>query len=1458
MKKKINKIKIILLISIILLSSNISGQEYSFSNYLSSGNNNMNVYNIEKVNDGILVFGDYLGTLNILGSSYVATGRDMYLIKYNNDFQIQWIEQIGGTLADFAYDLKVASDGSIYLLGSFTGTCLFDGANQITSDGLFDVVLAKYTSAGSFVWGKKVAYNASDQYGTSIDIDINGDILIGGYYATSIAFDGASFTSAYGMYFAKFDNAGIFQWAKNIPATSNSTKLQSLSAFTDGYYFNGNIKDTTSFDLGDEISNSETYTDVFLYKTDFNGDGLWVRRTYGDGNALTGSITKDEYGSIYYTGYYAGTQLEVDFNETTVSSTILYNNGTKLDIFVIKYNKEGNLIWCEDYGQTGEDFARDINYQNDFLYITGYFTDTLIFGNDTLLSGSATDYDAFLGMIDVGGNTLKAVSIIDSNTGNESGMELSSDNANNAYWGGYFKSSSITIGDSTFTNPFPSKSCVFVSKYKPPYVAAFTKKKDVSCNLGSDGELIVTPYFGVLPYSYSWSHDIGLNDSTATGLTAGTYTVTVTDALDSIATAQYTITEPDSFIFNPAITQVTTCSYSAEGAINLNVTGGNGENTYYWFEAEGGSGIQLTLEDQFNLTAGMYSVTVTDSKGCTNDTVIYITGPQAITFGSSTVTNYTSPVIKGEIDLEFIGGFGDPASYLFNWTGPSSYSSTDEDIIDLEPGNYTVTTTDVHLCDFDTTFTVIDLDTFYVYISDYKDACNGTINGNATASYFSPDNHTNITYQWDANAGNQITAKATGLAPGRYYYVTITDLENIPNSVMVDSIYIDELTYTFNGAISGSSTSTLDCYGNTDGFIDLIITNPGILPYSYSWSTSATTQDLINLPIGTYSVIATDANECQFSISNYIIDQPSSIAATADIVSEPTCYGYYDGEVTVDRNGGTSPYTYQWNDPGFQTARNATGLDAGNYTVIVTDFNGCTKSSSVMLTQPEIINAIKTLYPVSCNAGNNGAALLTVTGGTVSATYIYNWSTTNGSGLVLGAEDQTTLTAGNYNFTITDDNACAHIDSVEILEPEILEITDESKTDIITCFGDATGTITITASGGTGTLTYTLNPGAIQTNNTGLFTGLITGNYTVDIDDANNCGPITSNSIIINEPSQINIEETSINHVLCNGANTGSIDITVTGGTVATTYTYAWSTSDGSGLVVDAEDQTGLSAGTYELTVTDDNLCTAITSITINEPLAISIEETLITDISCFGLTNGAIDITITGGTIATTYTYAWSTLDGSGLVADAEDQTGLSVGSYDLTVTDDNICSAITAIEIIQPGEIIIDSTRIVDATAETASDGSITIYVKGGSEVYDFTLNPGAIATNQTGIFPGLVPGNYTINVIDSEGCGPFSSSTLTVSFPDGINDPSLENYINIYPNPTSSKFFIEIENIQYDSYTITIFDITGKSIYSEKITYKGLLKKEFDLSEYAKGVYSINFTFKNNTISKKIILQ
>ncbi|HAN19165.1 MAG: hypothetical protein A2X13_09815 [Bacteroidetes bacterium GWC2_33_15] len=1372
MKKQNFSIKVIFFLSLLIQSLIISGQEYSLSALLSASNG-INIYNIKKVSDGIIVYGDYKGTLNANGT-HIADDRDVYLVKYNNDFQIQWAKQIGGTLIDLASDLKVSEDGSIYLLSSFTGTCLFNGTNQISSTGSYDVILAKYNNSGDFIWGKNIAYNLADQYGTCMTIDKFGDLIIGGYYKDSISFSDTSFVSSYGMYYAKLDNGGNFLWAKNIPSTSSSSQLRSLSAFNDGYYINGIFKETSSFDLGNEISNTVSYTDVFLYKTDFSGDGLWLRRTYGDKNAFTGTITNDEYDNVYYTGYFGGLQMEIDLNETQKSNTILYNNGVTQDIFILKYNKEGSLIWAMDYGMSGDDFDRDIKYQNNFLYITGYFTDSLIFGSDTLFSGSTTDMDAFLGMIDRGGNTLKAIKVTDSNDGSESGMKLSSDSYNNAFWGGYFNSTSITIGDSTFINPYSGKRSVFVSKYKPPYVAAFTKKTNVSCNQGSDGELIVTPYFGVLPYTYSWSHDAGLNDSTATGLTAGTYTVTVTDFLDSVAVVQYTLTEPDSFIFDPAITQVTTCSYSAEGAINLNVTGGNGENTYYWFEADGGSGVQLTMEDQFNLTTGSYSVTVTDSKGCTSDTTIYITGPESITFSNTIVTNYSGPMAKGKIDLVYEGGFGDPASYAFSWQGPSGYTSSEDSISNLDPGNYTVTASDVHSCDFDTTFNVKDLDTFYVYISDYKHACNGTINGHATASYYSPEGHTNITYQWDANADNQITAKATNLAPGRYYYVTVTDLDNTPNSVMVDSIYIDELSYTFSGSISGISTTTLGCYGDTDGFIDLNITDAGTLPYLYLWNTGATTQDLINLPVGTYSVTATDANECQFSVTNYQISQPTVLAATAEIVSKPSCYGDYDGEITVLRNGGTGPYTYQWNDPGFQTEQNATGLDVGYYTVTVTDYNGCTKNASVNLTQPDALSVIKTVYPVSCNSGNDGTALLIVTGGTVSGSYTYDWSTTNGSGLVLGNEDQITLTTGNYDFTITDDNACTYLDSVEITEPDILEITNESKTDVSTCFGDTNGTITITASGGTGTLTYTLNPGAIQVNNTGVFTGLTAGTYTVDVDDINGCGPVTSNSI------------------------------------------------------------------------------------TIEEPIQISIEETLTTNASCFSLSDGSVDITVSGGTIASDYNYNWSTANGSGLVNGNADQSGLSAGTYNLTVTDNNSCSETTSIIINQPDEIVIDSTKIIDASSEMANDGSITIYVKGGAGTYNFTLNPGAVQTNQTGIFTGLLPGEYTIEVVDTDGCGPVTSDALTVSYTVGLDNVNFTDNIKVYPNPTSSKITVEINNIQTDGYTISIFDVTGMQVYSEKIKKEGLIKKEIDLSGYAKGIYSIQIIMQDRIMSQKIILQ
>jgi hypothetical protein len=1342
-----------------LVINTVIGQDFNTSNFI-SGSDNIRVNETIKLTDGYVLFGDFLGTIN-RPETIAADNRDIFLAKYDDNFNPIWINHIGGTLIDLANDIVTDLQDNIYILGSFQDKCSFNGTNELLSDGNYDVFIAKYTSSGTFIWAKKIAFNATNQRGSSIDFD-GTTLIVGGYYTGTIGFDSQGFTSSYGMYIAKFDLNGTFIWAKNIPTTSSSSTIQSVSVFSDGYYFNGTIKGAATFDLGIYNSNNANYTDVFLYKTDFNGTGQWLRRTYGDANAFTGTMTQDNYGNVYFTGYFSGTNMSVDSTGTIKGKNAIINQGST-DMFILKYNKSGKMIWSKGFGETGTEWARDIKYKNNAFYLTGYFSGSITFGTDVLSSSSTLDQDAFIGVLDSQGNTLRAVKIDDSDDGNESGMTASIDDDNTIYWGGTFRSTTVIVGDSTFINPYPGKQGVYMTKGKAPFSVAFSVKENPSCYQSDNGELVITPYFGTAPYTYSWSHDGALLDSTATNLAPGTYSVTVTDGTLATDDATYILTEPDPITFNPSITQVTQCSYSEEGLIDLNILGGNGGNTYQWQASAGGEGVAFSAEDQSGLTVGTYHVTVTDSKGCTADTIMYITGPDPVTFGGSVVTD-SSGIGPGAIDLSFSGGFGTPASFTFNWTGSYAFSETTEDISNLNTGNYDVTVTDVHLCEFDTIFNVANLDTFYIFISEHKDACNGTINGTATVSYYSPDSHTAITYLWDANAGSQTTAQATSLAPGRYYYVTVTDTENTPNTVLVDSVYISELAYSFTGSLTG--TTIVNCYGDTDGYIDLSITSQGTKPYVYNWSTGSTVQDLTNLGIGTYGVTVTDKYSCIFSITNYTIDQPTVLSAVAEIVTKPTCYGDFDGEVTVDRSGGTSPYTYQWDDPGFQDTRNADGLDAGNYSVTVTDVNNCEASSSIHLTQPGLINAAKSITNEICNSAGDGAITLTVTGGTIP--FSYSWSTTEGSGLIPTDKNQTGLTAGKYYFTASDDNNCLQSDSAEITEPPLLQITNEEKTDVLGCNGESTGSITITATGGTGVLTYTLNPGAIQTNNTGVFTGLGEGTYTVNVDDAVGCGPITSSSMIITEPDLLVIVNDNVNNATCNGTDNGSIYITVNGGTVATDYNYTWTTSNGSGLIPGVQDQPTLGAGTYNLTVTDDNACEATTSFVLTEPTAINVSK-LKYDLNCNGDNNGAVSLIVSGG--VSPYAYLWTTTEGSGLIASDKNQSGLTAGKYYFSVTDDNNCAYNDSVEITEPPLLEITSqlkTNVSECQGE--STGTITITATGGTGVLTYTLNPGAIQTNNTGSFTGLNAGNYTVNVQDENLCS-VTSGTLSITEPGAL---------------------------------------------------------------------------------------
>jgi hypothetical protein len=360
----------------------------------------------------------------------------------------------------------------------------------------------------------------------------------------------------------------------------------------------------------------------------------------------------------------------------------------------------------------------------------------------------------------------------------------------------------------------------------------------------------------------------------------------------------------------------------------------------------------------------------------------------------------------------------------------------------------------------------------------------------------------------------------------------------------------------------------------------------------------------------------------------------------------------------------------------------------------------------------------------------------------------------------------------------------------------------------------------------------------------------------VDVDDENGCGPVISDPITISEPTAINIVETSVVNLDCNGDTDGSIDVTVSGGTVAIDYIYNWSTSDGSEPLTTNEDQLNLSAGTYNLTVTDDNLCTATTSIILSEPEAINLDNSSNINPECNGSSDGSIDITIGGGTIVTDYTYNWSTSDGSGLVADTQDQTSLSAGTYDVTVTDDNLCASVFEILLDDPVAITIDSENSTDATSQTAADGTVTVTASGGTGTLDYKISPeGTI--NQTGIFTGLVSGDYTVDVTDDNSCGPVTSNTITVGFANAIEDVITNNKIKIYPNPTSDKIFIEID-YEFDNLKIEILSISGQVLLNKEMEPQGVAKLEIDLSAYPKGVYFVRIYNSAFNFKDKILLQ
>ncbi|UUF13557.1 MULTISPECIES: T9SS type A sorting domain-containing protein [Flavobacterium] len=853
----------------------------------------------------------------------------------------------------------------------------------------------------------------------------------------------------------------------------------------------------------------------------------------------------------------------------------------------------------------------------------------------------------------------------------------------------------VTVQDVNFCQISAS-----VTITEPASLATTASQTDVTCNGLNNGTATVIPTGGTLPYTYSWSPSGG-TAATASGLSPGTYTATITDANGCFTTQSVTITEPTLLTLTPSHTDVS-CNGGANGTATITPAGGTAPYTYSWSP----SGETTALIN--NLIPGTYTVTVTDANGCTATESIVITEPTAMTTSASQTDISCNGATNGTATVTVSGGTG---AYTYSW---SPYGGTAATATGLAAGLFTATITDANGCQTIQTVTIIEPAVLSATISQTDVSCNGGTNGTATVT--ATGGTAPYTYSWSPSGGTAATA--TGLSAGTYT-VTVTDANGCTTT---QSVTITEPTIL----TASASQTDVSCNAGTNGTATVTATG-GTAPYTYSWSPSGgTAATASGLSAGTYTATITDANGC-ITTQSVTITEPSALSVTTS-KTDVSCNGGANGSATVNVTGGTPGYTYSW-APSGGTNATANGLSAGTYTATITDANGCTTTQSVTIAEPTILAATISKTDVSCNAGTNGTATVTVTGGT--GAYTYSWAPFGGTAAIA-----TGLNAGTYTVTVTDANACQTTQSIIITEPAILSAT-ASQTDV-SCNGGTNGTATVTPTGGTAPYTYSWSPSG---GTAATASGLAVGTYTATITDANGC--TTTQSVTITEPTILAATSSKID-VSCNAGTNGTATVTAAGGTAP--YTYSWSPTGGT-----AATASGLSAGTYTATITDANGCSTTQTVTISEPSALSVTSSK-TDVSCNGGTNGSATVNVTGGTGA--YTYSWAPSGGTATTA-----TGLSAGTYTATITDANGCTTTQSVIIAQP-TILAATTSKTDVSCNGGNNGSATVTATGGTGAYTYSWSPsGGTAATAT----GLSAGTYTATITDANGCTTTQSVTI-----------------------------------------------------------------------------------------------
>ena len=682
------------------------------------------------------------------------------------------------------------------------------------------------------------------------------------------------------------------------------------------------------------------------------------------------------------------------------------------------------------------------------------------------------------------------------------------------------------------------------------------------------------------------------------------------------------------------------------------------------------------------------------------------------------------------------------------------------------------------------------------------------------------------------------------LEPGTYT-LEITDSEGCE---FTDTYIITQPEELLLGSLDVFEDIT--CFGFDDGQIAVTIIG-GTLDYTYEWKRNGVfyddVEDLTNLPPGVYVLTVTDENGCVLVLDPLEIIEPELLTITLIEKVDIDCYGFNTGSIDIEANGGRPGYTYSWTGPGGFTSPDPDIFDLfpGTYTLVVTDTSGCTETLTEVIVQNDEITATINVTDVTCYGYNNGIIEIeSIVGGvpfTTGEPYDILWSNL-GSGLV-----QENLSPGIYTITITDALGCQRQYEIEVLEAPIFTL--DPDVDQISCSGEDDGRIAINIVGGVAPFTvfWLDDPSAgIVRNN------LPAGIYNVTVTDSSPIGPcIIEQEFVILPVAPLEISATVTDAFDCDDPNSGSINLSITGGTVSSSSSYSITWSNGA----TTEDLINIGPGVYFVTVVDDNNCQITGQWEVNrfDPLDVTVTTETIADCDTRELYQ-VFTASTTGG--IPNYTYLWSSGEVSGV--NGEIMTATQNGTVTLSVTDSIGCIANYSFNVDLPeiGEVNFDQTSVgfINFGFYSILEPIQFINLTGGDyQVIIWDFGDGNFSNQENPTHTYTTPGTYTV--------------TLTVTYPFGCtytysSDIIIEKgYKLIFPNaftPNQDNLndYFRPEYSGLNNLELRIFDTWGSQIYFESgdniSGWNGILKNK--LAENGNYYY----TFKAKTSYGEIIIQ